>query len=145
MLTLGERIRHFRIKKGVTQKYLGVQIGLSAASAEVRITQYENGSRQPKPDRIIKLANALNISPFALEIPALSTELGFMHTLFVLEDLYGLRPKEISGQLYLHIDTQSSVVEKLRSWNTQHFKLQSGQISHTDYDLWRYCYPRLKP
>ena len=71
MLTLGERIRYFRIKKGVTQKYLGVQIGLSAASAEVRITQYENGSRRPKPDRIIKLANALNISPFALEIPAL--------------------------------------------------------------------------
>lgn len=47
-MTVGERIRYFRRMKGMTQKQLAVAAGLMEHNADVRITQYENGSRKPK-------------------------------------------------------------------------------------------------
>ena len=40
-MAIGERIRFFRNKKGVTQKYLGQVVGFPERSADVRMAQYE--------------------------------------------------------------------------------------------------------
>lgn len=45
----------------------------SPASADVRIAQYENDSRTPKPELIRKLADVLEIAPEYLSIPVSST------------------------------------------------------------------------
>ena len=47
-MAIGERIHHFRLLRGFTQKYLGQQLGFSESQADVRIAQYEKGSRSPK-------------------------------------------------------------------------------------------------
>ena len=44
-MAIGERIRFFRNKMGVTQKYLGQVVGFPERSADVRMAQYETGSR----------------------------------------------------------------------------------------------------
>ena len=49
-MAIGERIRFFRILRGMTQKYLGMTVGFPEKSADVRLAQYENGSRSPKAD-----------------------------------------------------------------------------------------------
>ena len=150
VVSIGERIRYFRTLKGVTQKYLGMQIGLSAVSAEVRMTQYENGARTPKPDRIKAIAQALNVSPTALDVPDLDTDFGLMHTLFVLEDLYGLRLDKLDGELCLRLDKHRGTdyirtLRIFRSWKVQLDKLEAGELSKEDYDHWRYWYPELDP
>ena len=58
-MTIGERIRQLRIRKGLTQKELG-QI---SETAETTVRQYENNKRQPKIEQIEKLAKALEVSP----------------------------------------------------------------------------------
>ena len=47
-MAIGERIHHFRLLRGFTQKYLGQQLGFSESQADVRIAQYEKGARSPK-------------------------------------------------------------------------------------------------
>lgn len=49
-MAIGERIRFFRNMKGITQKYLGMVVGFPERSADVRMAQYETGSRTPKAE-----------------------------------------------------------------------------------------------
>ncbi len=49
-MAIGERIRFFRNLRGMTQKYLGMQVGFPEKTADIRMAQYESGSRTPKAD-----------------------------------------------------------------------------------------------
>ena len=49
-MAIGERIHFFRLLRGMTQKYLGMTLGFPEKSADVRLAQYETGSRTPKAD-----------------------------------------------------------------------------------------------
>lgn len=97
-MAVGERIQFFRKLRGMTQKYLGTQVGFPEKSADVRLAQYETGTRTPKADMTAALANTLDVSPLALSVPDIDSYLGLMHTLFTLEDRYGLTVKEIDGE-----------------------------------------------
>ena len=135
-MAIGERIHHFRLLRGFTQKYLGQQLGFSEAQADVRIAQYEKGARSPKE-------NYLN----ALAVPNIDSYVGFMHTLFTLEDLYGLHIGEIDGELCLRLDkskgtTYLSMFDMFHAWQEQAEKLKSREITQEEYDQWRYNYPK---
>ena len=90
-MAIGERIHFFRTLRGMTQKYLGMALGFPEKSADVRLAQYENGSRTPKADLTAALAQILDVSPHALAVPDIDSYVGLMHTLFTLEDRYGLK------------------------------------------------------
>ena len=55
-MAIGERIHFFRLLRGMTQKYLGTAVGFPERSADVRLAQYETGSRKPKADLTAALA-----------------------------------------------------------------------------------------
>lgn len=56
-ITVGKNIRRFRKEAGLTQKQLAEKTGI----AEITIRQYESGKYKPKIDKLIKIADALNI------------------------------------------------------------------------------------
>ena len=68
-MAIGERIHHFRLLRGFTQKYLGQQLGFSESQADVRIAQYEKGARSPKENYLNALADIFDVSPHALAVP----------------------------------------------------------------------------
>ena len=68
-MAIGERIHFFRLLRGMTQKYLGMALGFPEKSADVRLAQYETGSRTPKADLTAALAQVLDVSPHALSVP----------------------------------------------------------------------------
>ena len=103
-MAIGERIRFFRNKKGVTQKYLGQVVGFPERSADVRMAQYETGSRTPKADLTRTLAGFFEVSTDALTVPDIDSDIGLMHTLFALEDIRGLTIGEIDGEICLKLD-----------------------------------------
>lgn len=57
-MTTGEKIKHFRNLRGISQETLGQLSGINSAT----IKKYEYGIRNPKPDQLLKIANALGIS-----------------------------------------------------------------------------------
>ena len=103
-MAIGERIHFFRTLRGMTQKYLGMALGFPEKSADVRLAQYENGSRTPKADLTAALAQILDVSPHALDVPDIDSYVGLMHTLFTLEDCYGLKICECDGEIHLRVD-----------------------------------------
>ena len=145
-MAIGERIHFFRLLRGMTQKYLGMALGFPEKSADVRLAQYETGSRTPKADLTAALAQVLDVSPHALSVPDIDSYVGLMHTLFTLEDNYGLKVTEQDGELALQVDFRKNkdaarLHEMLWTWREQAAKLEAGEISQEDYDRWRYRYP----
>lgn len=55
MITFGEKIKHLRNKNHLTQKQLGLALGFSENSADIRIAQYESGERKPREDILRKM------------------------------------------------------------------------------------------
>ena len=145
-MAIGERIHFFRLLRGMTQKYLGMSLGFPEKSADVRLAQYETGSRTPKADLTAALAEVLDVSPHALSVPDIDSYVGLMHTLFTLEDNYGLKVTEQDGELALQVDCRKNkdaarLHEMLWTWREQAAKLETGEISQEEYDRWRYHYP----
>ena len=68
-MTTGEKIKYFRNMRGISQDMLGQLSGINSAT----IKKYEYGIRNPKPDQLLKIANALAIfkswSGLGLRIP----------------------------------------------------------------------------
>ena len=133
-MAIGERIHYFRILRGFTQKYLGKMLGFSDSQADVRIAQYEKGTRSPKEKYLNALAQILEVSPHALDVPDIDSNIGLMHTLFTLEDTRGLKIGEIDGELCLRLDKSTGMdyvelYDMLYQWFHQEQNLQSGEIT----------------
>lgn len=145
-MAIGERIRFFRNLRGMTQKYLGQSVGFPEKTADIRMAQYESGSRTPKEDLVKQLANVLDVSPLALEVPDIDSYWGLMHTLFALEDRYGLTIETGEAGILLRVDPRkgrdaAELSEMLSAWADQAEQLRSGAITRDAYDNWRYHYP----
>lgn len=146
-MAIGERIRFIRNLRGMTQKYLGMQAGFAERTADVRMAQYESGTRTPKEELTKNIAYILDVSPDALNVPNIDHELGFMHTMFAIEDIYGLTPTIIDGKVYLQFDESRAIPKPkvprmFSAWAKQLEKYRRNEITRDDYDKWRYHYPK---
>ena len=145
-MAIGDNIRRMRMLKGLTQKELGLAIGFDQKTADVRIAQYESGTRTPKEKMILDLAQVFGVRPEALTTPDIDTYVGLMHTLFTLEDVYGLSISELDGELCLRLDRHNksypSMFDMFHAWQQQAQKLRDEEISGEDYNRWRYNYPQ---
>lgn len=144
-MAIGERIRFIRNLRGMTQKWLGHAVGFPEKSADVRMAQYEAGTRTPKGDMIQTLANALEVSPLALNVPDIDSNFGLMHTFFAIEDIYGIKPSLQDNVVTLQFENTKilnpDLLQMIYSWAEQAEKYNAGEISKEEYDKWRYNYP----
>lgn len=145
-MAIGERIRFFRNMRGMTQRLLGIRMGFPTKGACVRIAQYESGARVPKYNLTMNFAKVLEVSPMALNVPDVESDLGIMHTLFAVEDLFGVRPE--AGEDEVHIvldgsrqDIDRSLFRMLNTWAQQAERCSTGEITKEEYDRWRYLFP----
>ena len=146
-MAIGERIRFIRNLRGMTQKYLGTLVGFPEKTADIRMAQYESGTRTPKDDLTKALADVLDVSPMALNVPDIDSYIGLMHTLFAMEDLYGLRIDELDDEICIRLDRNRgvqfvSLLDSFSDWQQQAEKYKSGIITKEEYDAWRYNYPK---
>ena len=148
-MAIGERIRFFRNLRGMTQKYLGQAVGFPEKTADIRMAQYESGSRTPKAELTENLAGALGVSPLALSVPDIDSYLSLMHTLFALEDIYGMKIDKLDDEVCIRLDKNRgtsyiSLLERFTAWQKEAEKYRNGEISKEEYDHWRYTYPEIE-
>lgn len=113
----------------------------------MNLVRDESGSRTPKADLVAQLADALDVSTEALNVPNIDSYIGLMHTLFALEDLYGFKIDRLDGEIRIRINRQNSsnfakMTGLLEPWEEMAQKYRNGDISREKYDQWRYRYPR---
>ena len=95
---IGERIRYFREKAGLTQNQLGQMVGKS----ESAIRNYELDNRTPDWETITRIADALKVSYYTLDTSSVDRTFKVVHMLFEIEKLYGLAPfVDRNGDVYL--------------------------------------------
>lgn len=145
-MSIGSRLKYFRTLKGLTQKQLGVAIGIAEATAEARVGQYEIEYRTPKDDYIINLAKVLEVSPSAITAPNIDSNSGIAHTFFMLEDVFKFSVEETtSKKISLTFDKtneniDNSMQEFFIQWYEMKNKLETGEMTKQEYDQWRYNY-----
>ena len=61
--SIGQRLKFVRRFRRLTQKELGLLMGYSEKTADVRIAQYEKNARTPNAETTAKLAEVLKVSP----------------------------------------------------------------------------------
>jgi len=146
-MAIGQRIKFFRNRKGMTQKQLGETLGFLGKTSDVRMAQYESETRVPKSDLVKEMAHIFDVSTHALTVPDIDTYIGLMHTLFALEDMYSLKISEVDGEICLRLDkstdTDTSLHKMFQAWQQEAAKLENGDITKEEYDQWRYRYPKL--
>ena len=145
--TVGERIRYYRKRAGMTQKQLAEACGIT----EPAIRNYELDNRIPSYDTLDDIADALHVNYYTLADPNLGALAGVMHCFFRIEYVHGLRPVEIDGKpalildaSYNHIDTR--VLQPLLDrWLDARKKLDSGDWTLEQYEDWQVTFPIAVP
>ena len=84
-MNLGDKIKKYRVLRGLTQTKLGEMVGFSRTTANSRIRKYETNEMAPKADIRQKIALALNVDMSALSDIDIQTEEDIMQVLFYLE------------------------------------------------------------
>ena len=110
-MTSGQKIKKLRQSRNLSQKELGIMSGLS----EPAIRNYELGNRTPSAQQLEKIASALNVSVYAISDPEIDDYVGVLHTLFELEETYGLIATKVDGILCLKFDgtTKNGTLPKM--------------------------------
>ena len=141
MATLGEKVRLVRTFRGLTQKALGIAVGLNEKTADIRIAQYESGSRYPKQELIEKIAEVLDTSTQYLTCDYNNEAERLIMLLLEIEDSIPVSIKECKDEYgskrYSLCFNSITVNELLAEWYQQKCENATGTIGDEEYMDWK--------
>lgn len=148
-MSVGRKIRAIRDLRGMTQKDLGIKAGFSAATADVRIRQYESNKMVPKEDKLKEIADALDVDVSALKSHDIFSDLDLMQILFELEENYGLVIGKETNRYILSFDEKHPLFRFINNNLDSWYRAKSQLLSNSEdsgyddkeYSLWKYRFP----
>lgn len=164
-MTQGERIKHIRQKRGMTQQELGEACGFTEISAGVRIRQYESNKKSPKDDTLMIIAKALKVNYIAIKNYDLGCAEDILETLFWLDvdgntiDLFSLEREtdyendwkfqgKYNDEEYDWARTPFGIVinyglvnDFMKEWFQRKQQLKKKEITQEQYDNWKWNWP----
>lgn len=146
MSITGYKIKRIRKFRDITQKELGVAVGFDEKSADVRIAQYESGTRTPKQALVEQFAEALDVNPrFLADDEILGAE-GVMMMLFELDEHYPISIEDFTdkdGNQRKAICFGSVLMNDFfTEWQRRKKDLADGKISKAEYTEWKLNWPK---
>lgn len=133
---IGETLKLCRKYLGIKQKELGKMLGYSEANADVRIAQYESGTRKPNDKTVSKICDILGISEYSIRKPSFESELSVVNILMNIDTLYGLELKEENGDIYLRFPKDCKAI---RYYINQLYRLKEmAEKEEIRYDTYQY-------
>ena len=152
---LGERIRFYRQQAGLTQKELACLCEVS----ESAIRNYELGNRVPDFLTLHVIAEKLRVNYAAIAGEKVTDLEGALQALYKLEEIYGLYPTEVDGQIHF-VFRESVAVDKFKPdpdtvMSSPSVLLQyrvlgfmkacalhdAGELTDEEYALWKSKFP----
>ncbi len=141
-MTLGEKIKKYRVNKGLTQKALGERALGQKGDKALRIYKYENDVIVPKPDVRRSIADALDVDVEALSDIAITSNEDIMYILFELEETKGLRIHKENGHIVLDFDDQElknneQLFTYLSLWADESSRNKTTVADKNAYEHWK--------
>lgn len=148
-MTIGDKIRKYRLLRDLTQKELGLKVGFSNTTADSRIRKYESDMMAPKEDIRSRLIEVLDVDPSALSYSQVYSLEDMIRVLFELEEEFGLKVESSDNSTSLTFDHNNPKSEKLISYLSM-WKMEQDSLSTprpTDYEKevyenWKAQFPR---
>ena len=105
------------------------------------IRNCELGNSTPGEDQVRSIASAPDVAPESLfDVPA-ATAREALELVFRIDEEFGLKPKEVGGELVLAIDPSSKkapkLVQALKAWLAQIDSEKSGEITAEQLAEWK--------
>ena len=140
-MAVGDRIKRVRNIRGMTQRELGLAVGFDDNSADVRIAQYESGTRKPKEDMLRKISAVLDVNYRSLYEPTLYAAEDIMYTLFELDEHYRISLSEQGKQISVNFNAKL-LNDFMREWLLRKQELADGDITKEEYAEWKLNWPQ---
>jgi len=146
-VAIGDKIKKIRVKRNMTQKDLGLAIGFNDRTADVRMAQYESGTRVPKEAVIVKIAEELKVNADYLMAPAIDKAEEIMHALIYLDELNQLKMEAEDyttpeGEKFKRIKLSLTYLDNyLEEWYEKKKSLENNEISQDEYYEWKVNWP----
>ena len=149
-MSIGKKIKRVRNLRGLTLKELGLAVGFDEKSADVRIAQYESGTRTPKEDMLRKISEALDVNYRSLYDPSLYAAEDIMYTLFELDEHYPeMQVYDVTNHSDPVFPTEHKAVsfnrklldDFLAEWQIRKQELIDGEITREEYMEWKINWP----
>lgn len=139
-LSCGDRIAYARQFRGMTQQKLGEAIGLTKEKVRNRVCRYEKGGRIPKPERIQKIAEILNVSEAMLKNYDFRDPSDLVYETLWIEELI--------PELYISLHKGNPMIYETcecfalfyKQWRKMQIKREKDEISKRDYIEWKLTY-----
>ena len=150
-MAVGDRIKRVRNLRGMTQRELGVAIGFAAKTADVRVAQYESGTRTPKEDTLRKISEVLDVNYRSLYEPSLYAAEDIMYTLFELDEHYNCMTiydvEDTSDRFDIRKHKAVSFHVRMldgfiAEWQQRKEELAAGGITREEYMEWKLNWPQ---
>ena len=136
-LSQGARIAYVRQFRHMTQEELGEKIEMSPGRRRNRICRYERGTRNPKDDRVEKMAEVLEINEAMIKSYDFKDPMDIVYILLWLEDVSPDYILKSSGAESFVNKTSTCIKKALKEWQSVKNKLKKGEISETEYTEWK--------
>jgi transcriptional regulator with XRE-family HTH domain len=140
-MAVGDRIKRVRTLRNLTQKELGLAVGFEENTADVRIAQYETGTRTPKEDMLRKIAEVLDVNYRSIYEPTLYAAEDVMYTMFELDEHYDLSIHDFDGKKCIAFNFKL-LDDFFAEWQARKKDLADGTISKVEYMEWKLNWPQ---
>ena len=127
-MSIGERIKRYRILRKKSQKQLGIEMGFPEKSADVRVAQYESDRTAPIPEIRNRFAKVLEVDPSALDEFEPQKRSDLYRLFLYLEELFGMTLERTKDKTFLVFDNQEIAPSGLDSFSK--YPVPPGIVSY---------------
>ena len=132
-MTLGEKIKHHRTMKGLTQKQLGQMTGIH----EVSIRKYEANKISAKRDQLEKIADALSVPVNEFLELKVVTDSDVLPLLFAIDNVFEIEITSDDNKTFKMEFKEPMLNHFLRDWQSIKQLTELGRVRPEDYELWK--------
>lgn len=132
-MTLGEKIKHHRTMKGLTQKQLGEMTGIH----EVSIRKYEANKIAAKREQLEKIADVLGVPLNEFLELKIVTDSDVLPLLFAIDNEFEIEITSDDNMTFKMEFKDPMLNHFLRDWQSIKQLAELGRVSPEDYELWK--------
>lgn len=132
-MTLGEKIKHHRTMKGLTQKQLGEMTGIH----EVSIRKYEANKIAAKREQLEKIADVLGVPLNEFLELKIVTDSDVLPLLFAIDNEFEIEITSDDNMTFKMEFKEPMLNHFLRDWQSIKQLAELGRVSPEDYELWK--------
>ena len=134
-LSQGSRIKFIRVFRHLTQDNISKNLGITGENKRRTLTRYEMGNRVPKDDRLLEIADILNVDIDAIREYNFKNPIDIIYILIWLEELYPNVKVELPITNY---NKNNEILGNfIIEWNLMREKRRNRKITYKQYFEWK--------